>query len=194
MFAAQRPQLGYRLNRADFIVSRHYGDEDGVCSQCFLQRIRPHDTFPVHWKHGKLEAFFLGQVFKRMENSMMFYSASDQVASFWLKEPRGSEEGQVYALGAAAGIYNNAWFAAQKGRSTVSRIIENGPGLPPDMMNTRRIAPNLAQVWQHRLPDLRVQGGSRVVIEINCPHHVKSKGSPAAAGSLRRNGLPSRDR
>src|SRR6266853_3719579 len=154
MLAAKRSQLGHRLNRADFIIGRHDGDKDRVWSKCFLQRIRRNDPFSVHRKHGKLESLFPGQVFTRMENSMMFYSASNEVPSFWLKQPRNSENPQIHALSSAAGKYDFAWFATQEGCSTVPRIIESGPGLATDVMDARRVAPNLPQIWQHRLPHM----------------------------------------
>src|SRR2546422_5428712 len=182
MVPANRPQRRHRLDRADFIISRHDRDEDRVWPQCFLQRIWPNDAFPVHWKHGKLESLFPGQVFTRMENSMMFYSASDQVPSFGLKQSRDSEERQIHALGSTAGKDNFAWFAAQEGCSAVPRIIEERPSLAPDVMDTRRVTPNLAQVGQHGLPRVRIQRSRRVVIEIDGAHYPSFRESPAEAG------------
>src|SRR5882724_3786359 len=182
MFPACRPQLRHRLNRADLVVGRHDGDKDGVWAQGFFQRIRPDDAFPIHWKYRKLEPFFPGQVFTAMKHSMMFYCASDKVASLWFEQPRGSEDCQVRALRATAGKDNFTRFAAQEGCRAVPRIIKDGTGLSSDMMDTRRVAPNLAQIWQHSLSNLRVQRRGRVVVEIDGVHDPSFRGSPVEAG------------
>ena len=105
---------------------------------------------------------------------MMFDGGGDDVPALGLQEAGGAEDGQVGALGAAAGEDDFAGFGAQNLRRAVARVIQESPGLAADVMHAGRIAPDLAQERQHRLPDLRVQGRSGVVIEIDRLHGAGS--------------------
>ena len=75
----------------------------------------------------------------------MFDLGSNNVAAFGLQDARGAQNGQIGALSAAGGKDDFAGFGAQDLCRPVARVVEVGPGLPPDVVHARRITPDFAQ-------------------------------------------------
>src|ERR1017187_5268757 len=91
--------------------------------------------------------------------------------SFGFKQTLRAKNSQVVALRAAAGENNLTWLGAKEIGRAIARVVERRPGALADVMHGRRVAPKLAEKWQHRLAHCRVEWCRGVVIEVNRPWH-----------------------
>ena len=101
---------------------------------------------------------------------MMFHCAGNNVPPLRLEEAGGAEDCQVAALGAAAGEDDFAGFARPDTGDPIPGVIEQRAGTSADMVDTGRIAENLAEIRQHGLAYHRVERRGGVVVEVNGAH------------------------
>src|SRR5687768_15344215 len=84
--------------------------------------------------------------------------------------PGGSEDGEVVALGSAAGKNDFTRFAAKNARGLFARLVEKRARLPSDVMDAGWIAEHFAKEREHGFANHRVQRSGGVIVEIDRAH------------------------
>src|SRR6185503_1208605 len=125
----------YRLNRTDFIVCSHDGNENCIRSERLFHTIHRCLTTLIHRQIGDFKAFFIPKIFTWVENCVMFDRTGDYVLSFIVKVSRHAQNCQIIALRSATCKNYLAWLALPDGSHAVPRLIEQCPCSPADMMH-----------------------------------------------------------
>src|SRR5581483_11253877 len=106
-----------------------------------------------------------------MQHGMVLHCGRDQMPAARFQQSGGAEDREIDAFRAAAGKDDFGGFATEHGTGSFAGFIQPGAGFPAHMMNGGRIAPDVAEKRQHRLPHLRIERRGGVVIEINGSRH-----------------------
>src|SRR5690606_12973512 len=124
----------------------------------------------INRKNGQIEAFLLCKIFAGLQDGVVFDGRRDQVPAFALERSSSAKNGEIDAFSAAAGENHFAGLAFEDPGRPLSGFVKKSPGATADVMDTRRIAPDLAQKRQHRFANLRIERCGGVVIKINRAH------------------------
>ncbi len=180
-------QVRYRLDRAGLVVCHHDGDEQGVGPQLRLEIVRPDPAVPVHRQVRHVEAEGL-QPSAGLDHGRVLDGGDDDVPLPAV--PVGKRQpldDRVVRLRAAAGE-----------RDPPRRAVEQPCDAPPCGFNAefcrlplpvdaRRVPGVVLGIRRHRLPDLGIERGRRVVVQVD-PFDLRSGvrrcGDPGDAGTL----------
>src|SRR5262249_25724518 len=111
--SANCAQLGDRLDRSDFVIGGHNRNQDGVRSNRLFQGINQHQTGSIYRQVGSFKTFLFCQIFDAVKDGVVLDGGCDNVPAFRLQEPGDAENGQIGALGSAAGENNLTGFTLE---------------------------------------------------------------------------------
>src|SRR5689334_13901966 len=97
---------------------------------------------------------------------MMLDGGSDHV----IAGRNQSENGEVVGFRPPAGKHNFRSPASQQRSHRLTRAFHRGSRLLPMVMDGRRVAEVLAEIWAHGLKNLGQHRRSRVIVEVNSAH------------------------
>lgn len=147
---AQRADLRHRLKRPGLVVGRHHAGQHGVWAQGVAEIFHTHPPLRIHRQTRNGKALFALQVVEAVEHRVMLDAGRDEVPALVAQPAGGTKHGQVAALRAAAGENHLARLAGQPGGHPVTRVIQQGPGTPANLVDAGRVAPNFIEERQHR--------------------------------------------
>ena len=171
VFPSQASDLRHGMNRADFIVGEHDGDQDGLCADCPAHLVRVHQPVTVHRQVSDPAAGAF-QPLASVEHRIVFGGNRDDVIAALMVQLRHSPDGQIVGLGGAGS--ENDLFGA--GADQLSRLF---PGqldrrfrLPSEgVLAAGCVAEFLKEIRRHGLKDPRVHGGRGVMVHIDRQLH-----------------------
>ncbi len=165
-FPRQSRDLGDRLNGPDLVVGEHDADEKRIGADGGRHGCRLDDPAAIDRHIGDLDSEVRTEIAGGAEHGAVLDGRGDQVP---LTRPGQGRtlEGQVVALGAAAGEHHLVRVAAEHaghlGAGPGARV--GGPSA--ERVEVRRIAEFAAQIGFHGLEHPRMHGGRRRVVEID---------------------------
>ena len=141
------------MDRADFIVRQHDGDEDCLIRNRVSNLFGLHPAVFFYRQGGHGDAPFL-EGFARVQDGPMLGHASDDVVALVFVHLHHAAQCQVIGFRGAAGKDEFFRIAVDELRDLRSRGFDGFLRLPPELMIAAGcIAKFLDEIWQHRLQD-----------------------------------------
>ena len=168
--AAERADLGERLQRADLVVDGHDRDERRVGPR--VERGRElgevdEARLAADGQVRHVEALLLERA-ARVEHALVLGHGRDHVALPALEEPGHALDRHVVRFGGAGGEDYLAGIGVDHLRHLLARVLDRVTGFPAIGMRCRmRIAEGLGEIGGHRRHDARVDRRRRLVIKID---------------------------
>ena len=102
---------------------------------------------------------------------MMFYRTGYDVPALIAKSTGCAEDRKVVAFRSAAGEDNFCRLATPDLRDAITGVVKQRASLTANVMDAGWITVNVAEVREHRLTHLWIEGRGRVVVEIDARHN-----------------------
>ena len=153
------------LQDAGFVVRHHDGDELGVRAQGAADVVGINQAAAIHGDVGDFASHRF-QMLAGVQHRMMLDGRTDYVVS----GTGQARDGEVIALGAAAGEDDFRGPAPEQRRHRFACALDCRPRLLPVMVDGRRVAEVLREVRPHGLENLGQHWGGGVVVEIDSAH------------------------
>jgi hypothetical protein len=159
------PMVG--MSWIDLVVHEHHADEDGVLAQRVLELVQVEQAVFLHLEVGHLEALAL-ELAHGVEHGLVLGLHGDEVLAARAVEMRRALDGEVVALGGAAGPDDLARVGVDERGHLRAALLHRLFGLPaPGVAAARRVAEMLAQPGHHRVDDARVARRRRAVVHVD---------------------------
>ncbi len=174
-----------RLDRADFVVRRHDGDEHGIRANCGLDRFRRNDAIRIDRQNGHLKAL----AFERLgavQDGVMLNRRDNQVTPLFLVGAHRALERPVVALRAAAGEENLRARRTDHVGDLLARLLHRRVAGVGKAVCTGRVGILLRQIRHHGLKCPAAEPRCRGVIHID---HEKFSPIYIVIHSMRRFGV-----
>ena len=160
--------IGKGVNRANFVVGVHYGNQGSAGADGVIHRFRANHPERVHRQIGNFITPVF-QVLAGVQDGVVFDAGGDEVIAGFVQGGSYPVQGRVVRLGAAAGEHHLAAATAQHFRHPLPGVVQGVLGLLPDGVDAGGIAVQLGEVGPHRVKDPRVHRRSAGVIQIDKP-------------------------
>ena len=134
LFAADSAQFGDRLNRADFVVGHHDGNERRLRGDGCRQRFLRDEAFAVYGQIGDGKALFF-QAFCRMQNRVVLDLRGDDVSAALFIFIGCAEKDVVIRFRAAAGENDFVGFGVDNGGNRLARFVQRFPRFVGERIN-----------------------------------------------------------
>ena len=165
---AEFADLANRLDGADFIVRRHDRNKDRVRAERLFHLGGSDLPELIHREVSHVKTAFF-EPLTGVQDSVMLNRGGDDMAAFMLE--RHSFDGPVVALRAAGCEVDFLGMGGvQALHHLTAGVFNRALGLPTVAVDRRGVAVCLGEEGQHCLYNLRRDGGSRGVVQINAAH------------------------
>ena len=165
-----------RLNRADFVVCRHNGNQCGVLGQLCFQLLKVYTAFLIHIQIGNAVALLLKRLAGVKHCMMLDLGGDDVLAALGGRTVHKAADRKVVRLRAAAGEYDLTrcivvllvyrLCRVQALADNGTRVVERFLCRTADAVQRRRVAVVLGQPRLHRVERSFGHRGRRRVIRI----------------------------
>ena len=169
--AADRADLGQRVNRADLVVREHEADEDRLAPDRGGDLSGFDPPRPVGREVRDLEAFTL-ELVAGVEHRVVLGRSRDDVVSLRAVSARRAQDREVVALRGAAREDDLLRRGAHAFRDMASRLVHRRLRLPAEDVAARgRVSERAREVWSHRFEHPRIHGRRGVVVHVDRQLH-----------------------
>ena len=167
LLAADFPDLGDRLDHADFVIGVHDGDQDRLVGDRFAQHVEIDQPVALHRQISDPIAVLL-ELLAGIEHRFVLGGRGDDVIAFFGIHLRHALDGEVVGFGGAAGENDFLRGGADQIRNLLARFVHRLLGHPAELVIAAGgVAEILGEIGQHRVEDPRVHRRRRVIVEIN---------------------------
>ena len=182
---AQPADVADRLERADLIIRGHHADQERPLGDRRLHLLRRDPPVAIHRqdRHAEAVAF---QPPQRVEHGVMLRGDRDQVVAL-LSVGRGHAlEGEIVALGGAAGEDDRPRLGPDQAGDLLAGLVHRLLGLLTEgVLPAGGVAVVFGEVWQHGLQHARIDARRGMVVQINGElHHSRPSGPASGASNL----------
>jgi hypothetical protein len=169
---ADRGDLSKRLDDADFVVGEHHRDKRGVVADCRGDglRVKPAGPrtamlFHAEQSHAVTAATEAGE---GVEHGLMLRGDADQMVAASARAFRDAADGEVVALGGAAGEDDLGRVGIDRGSDFRARLLNRlARGGAEGVTDAAGVAVILREIRQHRVEHARVDAGGGVIVEVD---------------------------
>ena len=167
VLAAEGADLRERLDDADLVVDRHRRDQQGLVRDGVVEAAEIDEAARRDRKHGEAEALGRHRL-AALEHAFVLGSQGDDVAPALAGETGQPLDGEVVGLCRPRGEDDLARLGTDEGGDLAARALAGFLGRAPEGVGDRaRVAEFLAEIGQHACEYARIDGGRRLVVEID---------------------------